>query len=505
MTNFAQSDLQQAKLAGQYRSGSLSRRLRPFSSVFLDAARLFLCVLTGLISGLVAFLTYYFQYFDGDLELISYFFQPPNDRYFHLSLLGGLIFANMTFLIYGRPLRNANDSLLKQVVTCWAISLLIVLGILFMLKAGSTFSRGLISVWVLIGLPFFFFARVLEKKIAGFLTDKGLSQRWVAIIGATPHGKRLAERLTESDVAGGIHVVGIFDEPTHQENDTGDKFPVSGDLHALKQLCRDDMLDSVIIALPGDDPDRVRAVADDLHALPTDVLLGPDLVQLELRAQAAPRLGPIPLVSISKAPMQDWWGVVKWLEDVAISMIALIFLFPALVVIAVAIKIDSPGPVLFRQRRFGFNNNEFYVYKFRTMHQALCDYGGAQATTRNDPRVTPFGRLLRRTSLDELPQLLNVLRGEMSIVGPRAHPVDMRLGDQLIHHRIREYAARHRVKPGITGLAQVNGNRGEVRSVEKAEQRVKYDLLYIKNWSVWLDLEIILMTVFKMAFDREAY
>ncbi|MGH1478571.1 MAG: undecaprenyl-phosphate glucose phosphotransferase [Geminicoccales bacterium] len=505
MTIFARTGFQQADLASRYRSGWLSRRLRPFSSVFLDATRLFLSILTGFTSGIVAFFAYYYPAFDGDLELILYFFQSPDDRYLHLSLLGGLIFANVTFAIYGRPLRRNNDDLLKQVVTCWAISLSIILGILFMLKAGSTFSRGLISVWALIGLPFFFVARILEKRITGFLTHKGLSQRWVAIVGATPHGERLAERLTESDLSGGIHVVGIFDETTHHENDTGDKVPVSGDLHALKQLCREDMLDSVIIALPGDDPDRVRAVANELHALPTDVLLGPDLVQLELRAQAAPRLGPIPLASISKAPMQDWWGVVKWLEDVAISSIALILLTPVLVTIAVAIKINSPGPVLFRQRRFGFNNQEFYVYKFRSMHQALCDDGGAEATTRNDRRVTPLGRFLRRTSLDELPQLLNVLRGEMSIVGPRAHPVDMRLGDQLIHHRIREYAARHRVKPGITGLAQVNGNRGEVKSVEKAEQRVRFDLLYIENWSVWLDLEIIFKTVFKMAFDREAY
>lgn len=459
----------------------------------------------GTLSGIVAFCFYYYQFFDDNNGLVFEFFQAPNDRYFHLSLLGGLIFANVTFVVYGHPFRKANDGLLKQVVTCWAISLSIILGMLFMLKTGSTFSRGLISVWAVLGLPFFLVARILETKIASVWTHSGFSQRWVAIIGATPQAERLAERLAEGELAENIRVVGMFDEIAHHENDTGDKVPLLGDLNALKQLCRDGLLDSVIIALPGDDPDRVRAVVSELHALPTDILLGPDLVQLELRAEAAPRFGAIPLVSISKAPMRDWWGVAKWLEDVVISTLALIFFAPLLAVIAVAIKIDSPGPVFFRQQRFGFNNREFYVYKFRTMYQALCDDEGAEATTRNDRRVTALGRFLRRSSLDELPQLLNVLRGEMSIVGPRAHPTNMRLGDQLIHHRIREYAARHRVKPGITGLAQVNGNRGEVKSVEKAEQRVELDLLYIKNWSVWLDLEIMFRTVLKAPFDRSAY
>jgi len=197
--------------------------------------------------------------------------------------------------------------------------------------------------------------------------------------------------------------------------------------------------------------------------------------------------------------------VVKWLEDTLISLIAFIFLAPLLLIIALIIKLESRGPVLFRQRRFGFNNQEFFVYKFRTMYHELRDDGGAEATKRHDHRVTPVGRFLRRTSLDELPQLLNVLRGEMSIVGPRAHPVNMRLGDQLIHDRIDDYAARHRVKPGITGLAQVNGNRGEVQSIEKAEQRIHFDLLYIDSWSVWLDLEIIVRTVLKLPFDRSAY
>ena len=490
---------------GQRESGWLSRRLRSYSSVLLDALRLTLCSLVGVLSGLFAFFVYYFTSFAGDYGAIFEFFREPNDRYFHLSLMGGLIFANVTFVMYGRPVRRQRDSLLRQVFVGWGLSLLIILGILFMLKTGPNFSRGLVAVWALFGLPFFLGARLIERQLVGLLAHAGLAQRWVAIVGATPQAELLAGRLTEEGLTERLRVVGIFDEQNNQAIAAEPQSSVVGDLESLKELCRSELLDSVILALPGADPGRIRAVADEFRALPTDVLLGPDVAQLELRAQTASRLGPVPMVSLSKVPMRDWWGVAKWLEDIVISVTAFLFMAPLLLLISLAIKIESKGPIFFRQRRFGFNNQEFSVYKFRTMYHELRDDGGAEATKRYDRRVTSVGRLLRRTSLDELPQLLNVLRGEMSIVGPRAHPVNMRLGDQLIHDRIQDYAARHRVKPGITGLAQVNGNRGEVHSVEKAEQRVQFDLLYIESWSVWLDLEIVFRTLLKLPFDRSAY
>ena len=495
----------QAAPIKQSKCGRLSRRIRSYSSVLLDAARLALCSLVGVLSGFLAFFVYYFTSFSGDFSGTFDFFQDPNDRYFHLSLMGGLIFANVTFVLYGRPVRKKRDNLLRQVVVSWTLSLLIILGILFMLKTGTDFSRGLVAVWALLGLPFFLCARLIEQQTVKLLAHAGLVQRWIAIVGATPQAELLAGRLTEEGLTEHLRVIGIFDEQSRCPLASNQQSATGGDLETLKQLCRNELLDSVILALPGDDPSRIRSVADEFRALPTDVLLGPDVAQLELRAQSASRLGPVPMVSLSKVPMRDWWGVAKWLEDTAISVVALIFLAPLFMLIGLAIKIESRGPVFFRQRRFGFNNQEFFVYKFRTMYHDLRDEGGALATKRHDHRVTLIGRFLRRTSLDELPQLLNVLRGEMSVVGPRAHPVNMRVGDQLIHDRIQDYAARHRVKPGITGLAQVNGNRGEVHSVEKAERRIQLDLMYIENWSVWLDLEIVFRTILKLPFDRSAY
>lgn len=471
----------------------------------LDALRLALCIFTGCISGLVAYIQYYYTDLSGDPTVIVSFFQAPDDRYFHLSLLGGLIFANVTFLIEGRSIKGNHWDLLRQAAVCWGLTLLIMLGMLFLLKTSQNFSRGLMIVWAAYGLLFLFLARVLEKKIAAALTHSGLNQRWIAIVGATHQAERLVRRLAMPDLADGHRIVGIFDDQGRWDRDIDSTIPVSGNLEDLRVLCRSEHLDAIILAFPGHETDRIRDVADELRALPTDLLLGPDLAQIELQTHATPRLGPLPVVSLAQAPLRDWSSVLKWLEDMMLSVFAIIFFSPLLLLIAIAIKIDSPGPVLFRQRRFGFNNREFTVLKFRTMHQGLCDISGEMATQRNDRRVTRVGRILRRASLDELPQLFNVLRGEMSIVGPRAHPVSMRLGDKLIHDQIRDYAARHRVKPGITGLAQVNGNRGEVQNHERAEQRIEFDLFYIDNWNVWLDLEILLRTVFMVPFDRSAY
>jgi lipopolysaccharide/colanic/teichoic acid biosynthesis glycosyltransferase len=182
-----------------------------------------------------------------------------------------------------------------------------------------------------------------------------------------------------------------------------------------------------------------------------------------------------------------------------------VLLSPVVLLIATLIRLTSPGPVLFRQTRFGFNNVPIEILKFRTMYHHFGDPTGASSTTRDDPRVTPIGRILRRTSLDELPQLFNVLQGDMSIVGPRAHAIDMKIADQLYYDAVQSYAARHRVKPGITGLAQVSGLRGEINTLEKARRRIEYDLEYIENWSIWIDLWIIVKTIIQVPFDKDAY
>ena len=189
--------------------------------------------------------------------------------------------------------------------------------------------------------------------------------------------------------------------------------------------------------------------------------------------------------------------IAKGLEDRILSALLLVFFAPIMQAAAIAIRMEGPGPILFRQRRFGFNNQPITVLKFRSMHDKLGDPTGAVRTVRGDPRITRVGRVLRATSVDELPQLINVFRGDMSLVGPRAHPIMMTVAGELYHEAVAGYAARHRVKPGLTGLAQINGYRGEIDTIEKAQARIRYDLDYVSRWSVWLDLKIILLTPFR--------
>jgi exopolysaccharide biosynthesis polyprenyl glycosylphosphotransferase len=208
------------------------------------------------------------------------------------------------------------------------------------------------------------------------------------------------------------------------------------------------------------------------------------------------------MLNIYDRPMSHWASVIKGIEDRALAVLLLIFVSPLMAAIAIAIKLDSRGPIIFRQRRYGFNNELIEVYKFRSLHPERADADAEKLVTANDDRVTRVGSFLRRSNLDELPQFVNVLKGEMSIVGPRAHAVKAKAAGQLYQEVVAEYFARHRVKPGITGWAQVNGFHGETDTREKIELRVKYDLDYIEKWSIWLDLKIILMTPFTMLFSK---
>jgi lipopolysaccharide/colanic/teichoic acid biosynthesis glycosyltransferase len=206
-------------------------------------------------------------------------------------------------------------------------------------------------------------------------------------------------------------------------------------------------------------------------------------------------VGTVPVPGVVDRPLKDWRAVAKWMEGKLLGSLLLIFVGPLMALTAILIKLDSPGPVLFVQKRFGFNNEVIGVLKFRTMHIDRADPSGAQRTVRNDPRVTRLGRILRWLSFDELPQLINVIRGDMSLVGPRPHAVAMKAGDRLYGEAVERYLHRHRVKPGITGWAHVSGLRGEVDTLEKAHARVAHDLYYIEHWSPWLDLKILLKTV----------
>ena len=257
--------------------------------------------------------------------------------------------------------------------------------------------------------------------------------------------------------------------------------------------------------LPWQEEARIEALVHRLATTPVHIYLAPDLAGYHFVGRGLTQVGLLPMVNILSRPISGWDRVWKGLEDRVLAALFLALLALPMAAIVLAIKLDSTGPVLFRQKRLGFNDMPFELWKFRTMHAHMVDPDCIVQATRDDERVTPVGRFLRRTSLDELPQLFNVLRGEMSIVGPRPHAAATKAQGHLFDEIVDRYAARHRVKPGMTGWAQVNGWRGETDTEEKIRNRVEHDLYYIDNWSIGLDLLIIAKTPAVLFKDDKAY
>ncbi|HJQ58687.1 MAG TPA: undecaprenyl-phosphate glucose phosphotransferase [Vineibacter sp.] len=282
-------------------------------------------------------------------------------------------------------------------------------------------------------------------------------------------------------------------------------YRIAGDVDDLVADVRRLGITTVVVALPLSADLRLAAVLNKLSQVPVDIRLCPDEFALQLGRLDVSHVGDVTLLNIMDRPLRDWRRVAKGIEDRLLATAILALISPLMLAIAALIKFDSPGPVLFRQKRYGLNNELIEVLKFRTMYDESRDDNAEQLTRRNDPRVTRLGAFLRRTSLDELPQFINVLRGEMSIVGPRPHALAAKAGPLLYQEAVRYYDSRHRMKPGITGWAQVNGWRGETDTIEKIRKRVEHDLYYIEHWSIGLDLKIILRTVFGGFTGGHAY
>jgi Undecaprenyl-phosphate glucose phosphotransferase len=263
-------------------------------------------------------------------------------------------------------------------------------------------------------------------------------------------------------------------------------------LDALFSRCR---ANAALVVLPVKSNDEVHEILDELRHLPIEVRVLPDLSNFPVSPTSVSSLGGLPLLGIMEKPLLEWEVAVKRAEDLIIGSLLLLLTAPLMVFIACAIRLDSSGPVLFRQPRVGFCNRQFEIFKFRTMVASATDLHADRLVSRGDPRVTRIGKWLRRSSLDELPQLFNVIRGDMSLVGPRPHAARAKAGDLLYDDAVEQYASRFRIKPGITGWAQVNGWRGQTDTVDKLRQRVEHDLHYISHWSLGLDLAILLKTV----------
>ena len=400
-----------------------------------------------------------------------------------------------------RPI-GRSDCVVIAVVTAF----LLFLTIAFSLKVSEDYSR----LWILsfgVGATIFIIAgRVTVCTIGGELSRRGVIGRNVAVLGCGEQARRFLRRAATAKLHF-ARIGGVFSPVPGPNEAQVEGQPVLGGPDELIAAARRGEIDDIVVAMPWQEETRLHEIIGMLRDLPVDVYISTDLIGYEM--PLSPALGEfhrLPLFEVVKRPLAGWNSVTKRVEDLVLGSLMLALLLPLLALIALAIKLDSPGPVLFRQRRLGFNNQEFSIYKFRSMHhRPEAEPGPGQfepQAKRNDPRVTRVGRFIRRTSIDELPQLLNVLQGSMSLVGPRPHALSHNLE---FARQIRGYFARHKVKPGITGWAQVNGLRGETAVVGLMKERVRHDTYYAENWSVLLDLRILLMTVFVVLFQKSAY
>jgi putative colanic acid biosynthesis UDP-glucose lipid carrier transferase len=418
------------------------------------------------------------------------------------AALASLLMANVLSLS-GAYTARIQDGFILQVARAaqaWSIVFVLLLAVGYLTKTSSDYSRFWAIGWyvsAVLGLAGVRLAAVAQLRR---WRRRGRLACTIAVVdlagGGTDGSAMLARRLTGNH-AHDIRLLGVF---------SADGAPArSGitDLIALSRLFRIDDVFVLVANRHDAPPGQLAAILRRLGTIPTNVRICPLLPELEQTPiRDTSLVHGIPVLTVHRRPLGAWSSVLKRAEDLVIGGLALLLLAPLMALAAILIRLDSPGPVLFRQARHGFNNNVITVLKFRTMtHQPHQDGPLIQAT-RGDRRVTRVGRVLRRTSIDELPQILNVLRGEMSLVGPRPHAV---VHNEQYAMVIDDYLGRHRVQPGITGWAQINGLRGETDTLDKMRKRVEYDLSYIDNWSIALDLKIIALTAISMLFDRHAY
>jgi len=395
---------------------------------------------------------------------------------------------------------------LAKLVSAWSIVFLLGTAISFFAKYGDEFSRVWFASFYGFGLIALLGSRVIFYNIVRRWTRAGRLTRRTVVVGGGEAGDKLIQVLrTQKD--SDVRVIGVFDDRNDDRApDACGGLKKLGTVDDFIEFARRTRVDLVVFSLPISAENRILQMLRKLWVLPVDIRLSAHSNKLRFRPRSYSYIGSVPVIDIFDRPIADWDVVMKWLFDKIIGGFALLAAAPVMVLIAVAIKLDSKGPVLFKQKRYGFNNDLIEVFKFRSMKVEATDATASRLVTRDDPRVTRVGRIIRKASLDELPQLFNVVfKGNLSLVGPRPHAVNAKAAAKLYAEAVDGYFARHRVKPGVTGWAQINGWRGETDTAEKIQKRVEYDLYYIENWSVLFDLYIVAMTPFALLKTENAY
>ena len=394
---------------------------------------------------------------------------------------------------------------LPALVTIWTSVFGALSGAIFLGQLGTSLSRGWYLSWAVSGILFAIAVRFgLAALMRHFNQDGRFNRRAVLVGGGEAAGHVIATLSNSPET--GISLVGIFDDRHDQRspNETRGLHKL-GTVNDLIDFVRATRIDTLILTLPVTAEQRLLSIMNRLWILPVEIRLSAHGQQLRYRPRAYSYIGNLPMLDLFDRPLGDWGPLLKAIADKMIALLALVLLSPVLALVALAVKLESEGPVIFKQNRYGFNNELIKIYKFRSMYTDMTDRDASKLVTKDDPRVTKVGKFIRKTSLDELPQLLNVLQGNLSLVGPRPHATKACAAGNLYETVVDGYFARHRVKPGITGWAQINGWRGETDTAEKIERRVEHDLYYIENWSLTFDLYILARTPFALLKSEHAY
>ena len=424
-----------------------------------------------------------------------------------LSVAGALLFLFFMQSADGYSVHDMHSITpqVGKIVGSWTLSIVLFLLISYLSQTPMDVNRSWLGLWFSSGIGAMFVVRGVESYfIRRWQADGRLERRAVIVGGGRPAADIIS--TIESNENNDIRICGIFDDRDDERSPSiVSGYPKLGtvdDLVEFSRLCNIDML---IVTIPVTAEKRVLQMLHKLWVLPLDIHLSAHMNKMQFRRRSYSYLGNLPTVPVFAKPIANWGSVLKRISDIVISLITLIVLSPILLLTAIAIKLDSKGPVIFKQKRAGFNNEEVIVYKFRSLYHEHTDETAERSVTRGDNRVTKVGRFIRKTSIDELPQLFNVLLGTLSLVGPRPHVVQQRTNNRLFEEVADGYMARHKVKPGITGWAQIHGWRGEIDSDEKLKQRVQHDIYYIENWSLALDFYILIMTPIKILNQEGAY
>ncbi|RLP22634.1 undecaprenyl-phosphate glucose phosphotransferase [Mesorhizobium sp. YM1C-6-2] len=462
-----------------------------------------------MVSGVLRFVELALLLISGG-TLFVYYVGLGTDLDWHYPIAIGLVSVLTITLLditdcYQLPALMRPVSNITRIAMVWAGTLALFAVAGFFLKLADDFSRVWFGGWFVAGLVLLIGPRLLLAHMIKRWARNGTIERRAVIVGGGKAAEALI-RSIEQQPYNDIRICGIFDDRDDSRSPplvAG--YPKLGTISELIEFARIARIDMLIVSLPLTAETRVLSLLKKLWVLPVDIRLSAHSTQLQFRPRSYSYIGSVPMLDIFDKPINDWDSVAKRIFDVVFSLIGIVLLSPVMIATAIAIKLDSKGPVLFKQKRHGFNNEVIEVYKFRSMYTDQADPTAIRPVTKGDPRVTRVGRFIRKTSIDELPQFFNALFGSLSLVGPRPHAVAAQSHNLLYNEVVDGYFARHRVKPGVTGWAQINGWRGEMDTDEKIKMRTEYDLHYIENWSLWFDLQILFLTPIRLLNTENAY